>query len=506
MDLPNKTHEKDLSKADIMDGSINEAPAKAIQFLHEIEAEPMDPETADKLRRKIDMRLLPVLCLTYALQSIDKTTLGYAAVFGVQSDLNLTGNEYSWTGAIFYLGYLFWEFPTNVLLQKLPINYFMAATVIIWGIVLMCHAATQNFAGIAAARTFLGVFEASINPGTMLLFTMYYARREQPLRMGIWIGSAGLGYVISGITSFGIGHIHSSIASWRLLFLFWGAITTAWGVVLLFTLPGSPLTTKLLTERERAMVVDRIKSNGTGVENKKFKWSQFREAMIDLKTWLLFLFAVTSNSPNGGLTSFQGLIIKGMGFSTLQTTVIQMPSGAVQLVICPLACYFASRYPNSRLFIMLLCLIPFLVGIIGLWLVDEGKPYGRLVCLWICFAYTATWTLSMSVSTANTAGHTKKITTNAMLLIGYCLGNFVGPFSFKKGQAPVYPLGVGMMFFCVGVQVFSLAGIWVLLWYRNRSRMAYHAEAQTNEGMALAYEKGLLDETDWQNKYFQYVY
>ncbi|KAL1844805.1 hypothetical protein VTK73DRAFT_1763 [Phialemonium thermophilum] len=270
MDQPAKASEKDMSQPDVKNGSvIEEEPAKAIQILHEIEHEHIDQAAADRLRRKIDLRLLPVLCITYALQSIDKTTLGYAAVFGVQKDLALVGTEYSWLGGIFYLGYLAWEFPTNVLLQKLPINYFMAGTVIVWGVVLMCHAATQNFSGLAAARTFLGVFEASINPGTMLLFTMYYARREQPLRMGIWIGSAGLGYVISGITSFGIGHIHSAIASWRLLFVFWGAITTAWGIVLLFTLPGSPLTTKLLTEHERAMVIDRIKSNGTGLENRK---------------------------------------------------------------------------------------------------------------------------------------------------------------------------------------------------------------------------------------------
>lgn len=167
----------------------------------------------------------------------------------------------------------------------------------------MCHGAATNFAGEAALRTLLGVFEASINPGTMLLFSMYYERHEQPLRMGIWIGSAGLGYVIAGIASFGIGHIASAIASWRLLYIIWGAITTAWGIVLIIFLPGSPLTTKFLTEDERALVINRVKNNGTGVENKNFKWSQFMEAMKDLKTWLLFLFAVTSNSPNGGLTS-----------------------------------------------------------------------------------------------------------------------------------------------------------------------------------------------------------
>ncbi|KAH9907076.1 major facilitator superfamily transporter [Xylariomycetidae sp. FL2044] len=480
---------------------IDAEPAKALDLVHEAQVEDVTEEDLRKLRWKIDMRLMPLLCFTYALQSIDKTTLGYAAVFGVQQDLGLKGTDSSWLGGIFYLGYLLWEFPTNIGLQKFPINYFMSGTVIAWGAVLMCHAAVTNFSGLAAARTFLGVFEASVNPATMLLFAMYYERKEQPLRMGIWIGSAGLGYVISGIASFGIGHIEGSLQSWRLIFLIWGSLTTAWGVILFVTLPGSPLTTSFLTEVERAMVVGRVQKNGTGIENRKFKVAQFVEAILDLKTWLLFLFAVASNSPNGGLTTFQGLIIKGMGFSNLQTTLIQMPSGAVQLIVCPLACFFASYFKNLRLTVMLICLIPFLVGVIGLWLLTN--PYGRLVCLWISFSYTATWTLSMAVATANTAGHTKKITTNAMLLIGYCLGNFIGPFFFKTEQAPTYDLGVGMMFFCIAVQVLALVGIWILLWLRNRSRRSItHSDGLAGEEDRQAYERGLLDETDKQNLHF----
>lgn len=130
--------------------------------------------------------------------------------------------------------------------------------------------------------------------------------------MGIWIGSAGLGYVIAGISSFGIGHIHSYLESWRLIFLIWGAITTGWGVVLLFFLPGSPLKAKFLTEHERALAINRVKSNNTGIENKHFKMPQFWEAMFDMKTWLLFLFAVTSNSPNGGLTTVRLVVAESV--------------------------------------------------------------------------------------------------------------------------------------------------------------------------------------------------
>lgn len=173
--------------------------------------------------------------------------------------------------------------------------------------------------------------------------------------MGIWIGSAGLGYVLAGISSFGIGHIKTGLDSWRWIFLIWGAVTVAWGIVILIWLPGAPLQAKFLTEHERALAITRVKADNTGQENKNFKWSQFKEAMLDLKTWLLFLFAVASNSPNGGLTNvgllksgscvllftdnliahqFQGLIIRGMGFSPLETTLIQMPSGAVQFLFC----------------------------------------------------------------------------------------------------------------------------------------------------------------------------
>lgn len=95
----------------------------------EVAAELSDQATASAFRRKLDLRLMTTLCITYALQSIDKTTLGYAAVFGLKTDLDLKDTEYSWLGALFYLGYLAWEFPTSMMLQRLPINVFMAATV-----------------------------------------------------------------------------------------------------------------------------------------------------------------------------------------------------------------------------------------------------------------------------------------------------------------------------------------------------------------------------------------
>lgn len=68
--------------------------------------EPIDRKTERRLVRKIDMMIIPFICITYLVTYIDKATLGYAAVFGLQKDLKLHGTEYSWLGSIFYFGYL----------------------------------------------------------------------------------------------------------------------------------------------------------------------------------------------------------------------------------------------------------------------------------------------------------------------------------------------------------------------------------------------------------------
>jgi hypothetical protein len=76
----------------------------AIDYLHAAEATGFDPAEAKALLRKLDLRLIPMLCFTYALQSIDRTTLSYAAVFGVREDLGLTGTQFSLASALLYIG------------------------------------------------------------------------------------------------------------------------------------------------------------------------------------------------------------------------------------------------------------------------------------------------------------------------------------------------------------------------------------------------------------------
>jgi sugar phosphate permease len=85
----------------------------------------IDETEAKAVLRKIDIRILPILFVTYLLQYLDKNGINYASVYGLQTGTKLKGQDFSWLGSIFYFGYLAGQFPAGYLMQRLPIAKFL---------------------------------------------------------------------------------------------------------------------------------------------------------------------------------------------------------------------------------------------------------------------------------------------------------------------------------------------------------------------------------------------
>ena len=417
--------------------------------------ESIDPASENKLVRKIDFMVIPYLAVCYAFFYIDKTTLSYAALFGIDQDLGLSGTEYSWLSSIFYFGFLFWALPTNLMLQRFPVGKYLGFNIFLWGAFLMLQAASRNFAQLAVLRALSGAAEACSDPGFMLITGMWYTRREQPLRMGLWYTANGLGIAGGGLLGYGIGHIQGALASWKYEFLIVGALCSLWGIVMFIFLPDSPVTAPGLSLQHRRVAVERLRSNQTGVENKHFKPYQLKEAFLDQKLYLLFLAGVVGNIPNGGISNFGTLIIQGFGFSPLVTTLLQVPYGAIICISILFFVFLNDRLGSNWRCIMIVCsLMPNLAGAFGLRFIPVDQHVARLICYYLTGPYNAGFVLILSLSTANIAGHTKKVVTNAVLFLGYCTGNIAGPFFYKGEQSPTYPLGIwSMVRLCIGLIV-----------------------------------------------------
>lgn len=112
------------------------------------------------------------MVITYFLQALDKGTLSFTSIMGIQKDLKLHGQEYPLLTTCIYIAILCVEYPINWLIQRVPIAKFLGACIMLWGSTLACHAAATNFAGIIVLRTLLGIFEAVCQPTFLILVSL----------------------------------------------------------------------------------------------------------------------------------------------------------------------------------------------------------------------------------------------------------------------------------------------------------------------------------------------
>lgn len=468
--------------------------------------ETRDPAEERRLVRKVDLMILPYIAVCYAFFYIDKTTLSYAAIFGIREDLNLQGADYNWLSSMFYFGFLFWAFPTNFMMQRFPIGKYLGINIFMWGFFLILQAAAHNFAGLMVLRFLAGAAEACSDPSFMLITSMWYTRKQQPVRIGLWYTANGFGIALGGLLGFGIGSIKGVLPSWKYEFIIIGALCCAWGIIMILLLPDSPVTAEGLSRAEKRMAVQRLRENQTGVENKHLKEYQVREAFCDVKMYLFFALGVVGNVPNGGISNFGTIIIRGFGFSTLVTTLMQIPYG-VLIAISILACvYLNDRFVNKRCLFILLFLCPNITGAFGLRFMDPAHKVGRLMCYYLTGPYNAAFVLILSLQIANTSGHTKKVVTNAILFLGYCVGNIIGPFFYKTEQAPTYALGIWSMIVSHLLEVLVIVAYWILMSRENRRRDKLQSAMEGGlEGRNLD-TTAFLDLTDRENLNFRYIY
>ncbi|KAL4798008.1 major facilitator superfamily domain-containing protein [Aspergillus venezuelensis] len=464
------------------------------------------PAQERKLIRKLDFALIPIMGLVYCMQYMDKVALSQATLLNLREDLNLVGQEYSWTSAIFYFGYFAWSWPSSYLMVRLPLAKYMGISVFIWGGILMCHAATKNFAGLMSARFFLGAGEAVIGPGFALSIGMFYKREEQPARQAAWFIGNGISNLISGLIAYGIGNVEiTSITNWQLLFLILGTITVVLSFAIYFVIPSRPQKAIFLTKHERAIAMQRVLKNKTGVNDTgRWRWDQAWMTLKDPQTWFLFLYSVSTNLCNGGITSFSGLIINGFGYGRVRSLLMQMPLGAAQLVFIVLTTGFATLVPNTRTLMMIFNTSVSVVGMVLVWKLDESHAEARVAGLALSAVFAANTPLSLSLISSNIAGFTKRSLTSALLFIGYCVGNIAGPQFFYEREEPDYPTGMTASVAGLAFGVFWLILLLAYYAYENKRRdRVYGPPSHFTESEEVA--QGLSNKTDLEIPSFRYV-
>ncbi|GJN68466.1 hypothetical protein PLICBS_002509 [Purpureocillium lilacinum] len=503
---------------DLSDGVDRETAAYAAR-----EAVVIDDETNKRLFWAINKHVLPFMLGTYFCQTLDKGTMGFASIMGIIPDAGLEGNKFNWVGTVLYMGALVGEYPTNFLIQKLPVGKYLAFNVGCWGAVVACSAAANNFPSLMVVRFLLGLFESVVQPAFIVITSMWYTKQEQMILVSLWYSMMGIQLMLGGMIAYGVSHYSGALMkSWQLLFMVLGLATVVWAACLAKWLPDSPMKAKCFNEDEKRLMVERVRANETGIQNRKYKKPQIKEALTDPVVWCYILLQLTSTLIIGGLSTFSNLIIKSFGFTYLQTQLLNIAQGAVTIGVMVGGAWTAT-VTRQTAFVMHGWSVPAIIGTAVIYSIapTHDTRIGLLIAFYCTQFFLAQGNLIFSLISRNIAGQTKKSTTLALTFIGWAVGNVTAPQIFQASDAPRYRKGF-TAHFCLYV-IFNgiLATLRVLLVRRNAAKRAAHVGSDAdNDGRPLAegeegkgkgqgrehisHSNAFADLTDIQNPDFRY--
>ncbi|KAI9293029.1 MFS general substrate transporter [Neoconidiobolus thromboides FSU 785] len=387
---------------------------------------------------KMDLRLIPYLSLLYMFSFLDRVNIGHARLYGLEKALNLTQDEFSWCLSIFFIGYVLFEVPSNLMMKRTSPPIWIARIMITWGVVTMCLAAVTNFSGLLAGRFFLGIAEAGLFPGIIFYLSFWYTRSEQGVRIAFFFSASSLAGAFGGLIAYGIDYLDNSggLKSWQWIFIIEGLPTVLLGVLTWFIMPSSPQTAKWLTEEEKEFLKQRLIASHVEVESKKFDKAQFISAFKDYKTYLYMLCYIGFVCPLYSLALLMPTIVNNMGFSKVSSFLLTVPPYAIAFFITMASAWNSDRIMERGYHVACsatLALIGFVILVAASSI--PVKYFGVIIAtvgIATCLPPTLSW------SNNNTIGSTKSATVTAMIISFGNIGGILSGQFYRASEAPTY--------------------------------------------------------------------
>ncbi|KAG6029376.1 hypothetical protein E4U19_000984 [Claviceps sp. Clav32 group G5] len=250
------------------------------------------------------------------------------------------------------------------------------------------------------------------------------------------------------------------------------------------------------TDEEQRLLLERMKRNNAGGENRQFKAYQLREALLDYHFWGIMILSTTTCTGSGVVGAFGSIMFKAMGFDIFASMLLNLPIGALAVTSILVSGYLERVIPNARLYIIALSCFPVMIGCALLWKLDNANTAGRIAGFYMISIFCAAWIQCIGLGTSNVAGYTKKAVYAAGTFIGYSMGNIIGPLIFDAQWSPHYgPSFMGLMI-CFSICFTTALALRFMLVRENERRDRDFGPPTTSHG--------LEDLTDRENKSFRY--
>ncbi|HAT1613722.1 TPA: MFS transporter [Raoultella ornithinolytica] len=293
--------------------------------------------------KKLNNKIIPFVIICYFVANLDKTNISIAAL-QMNADLGLTASMYGLGVGMFYISYIIFEIPSNVIMTRVGARIWIARIMITWGAVSACMSLVHTPTQLYVMRFLLGMAEAGFTPGIIYYISCWFPKSNRARAMSFFYMGSVLASIIGLPVSGFILNMHgiADIAGWRWLFAIEGIPAIVLGVMVLWLLPSSPEKARWLSGEEKEWLVSQLaEDNRSVMVNKNHSWlSALKNKVVLLLSLVWFLQAFGSI----GITLFLPLILKSI--ASEQSNFIISLLSAVPFICACLFMYLNGRHSD----------------------------------------------------------------------------------------------------------------------------------------------------------------
>ncbi|WP_433735500.1 MFS transporter [Pseudomonas putida] len=266
--------------------------------------------------RKITWRLLPFLFVAYVINSIDRINISFAKL-RMAEDLVLSDAAYGLGAAVFFVGYLLFEVPSNLYMQRVGARLTIMRIMVVWGLVTIGTSLVSSATGLYIARFLLGVAEAGFFPGVILYLTYWFPASRRGRITSIFIMAGIFAGIVSGpLAGWIMTHFHgwAGLRDWQVLFVFEGVPAVLLGVFAWVWLVDKPQDAPWLNDHEKAIVQAQLAVEDVSKDNAH---ASFRQLLRDPRVLLAGLVFFCIYSGTNTVAYWMPSLIQSFGLADI---------------------------------------------------------------------------------------------------------------------------------------------------------------------------------------------
>ncbi|MFM0606710.1 MFS transporter [Paraburkholderia sediminicola] len=428
------------------------------------------PDTIETARdadlfRKVTWRLMPILFISYIVAYIDRVNIGFAKL-QMLDDLHFSAAVYGFGSGVFFVGFLLFEVPSNLILYRVGARVWIARIMVTWGVISMLTLFVKTPAAFYTMRFLLGAAEAGFLPGVVYYLTQWYPKHRHGRVISLLITAAAAGGVVVGPLSGWMMDVFTDVGSlrnWQWLFLLQGIPALIVGAAVFLGLADSPSKAKWLSEAELERLLTIVEADRSGTHQR----ARIRDAFGESKVWLLGSVLIALNLGIYAVVFWTPTIIKAAGFVHYRTiglisAIPYLASGVAMLLLGR----SSDRFGERRWHIAGACV----VGAVGLVfsVIFAGRPFFSIAGIVLATAAFIGATPLVWALASNFMKDRAAAAGFALMNALAALGGLFGPYLMGLAQDLTGNTAVSML----GVAACAVAGSLIVLLLPTPRRLA----------------------------------